>query len=370
MSRYASRVKKDIERWVADGLLDDKSGEALARDVEANDRASLSFGSILAMMAAVLLAAAILILVAANWDAFPRLLRVGALFAIIGGGYVGGAFLKVRDQPAFAEALWLIAAAAFGGALAMIGQMYHLAGDESQALVVWCLATALAAAALRSGPLTIASVVIAVAWLLLRGFAFWDDSPFPYLFIVVAAGLWVVSCWTRSEAARHLIMLAAVLYVVLLAMYQETPVMAGALAVVSAAAFALSVYRPDAVEKIMRLGGRLPVHGLVGFLSGMCIVQGYLLDENGSLVIAAAIALAGIAAAIVLAGRDSRTLRWIAYAGFGLQLCFIYVVTMGTMLGTAGLLLASGVVLGIAAFAITRIEKRMKVPPLAMEGAA
>ena len=70
----------------------------LPRDVEANERKSLSFGSILAMMAALLFGAAILIFVAANWEAIPRLARVAALFAVILGGYVGGAVLKTRDH--------------------------------------------------------------------------------------------------------------------------------------------------------------------------------------------------------------------------------------------------------------------------------
>src|SRR5690349_16540108 len=126
MASYASRVKQDIGRWVETGLVDGPTGEALARDVDSVDRNRLSFGSILAMMAAILLGAAILIFVAANWEAFPRLLRVIMLFAIILGGYVGGAWLKLRDHGAAAEASWLIAAAAFGASIALIGQMYHL----------------------------------------------------------------------------------------------------------------------------------------------------------------------------------------------------------------------------------------------------
>ena len=83
----------------------------------------------------------------------------------------------------------------------------------------------------------------------------------------------------------------------------------------------------------------------------------------------AVIAFAGIAAAIVLAGRDSHGLRWIAYGGFSLELAFVYTVTLGTMLGTAGLFFASGIVLGLVALLIIRIEKRMKAEP-ASQGAA
>ena len=91
MASYSTRVKRDIQRWVEQGLIAPQLAEQLSRDVEANERKSLSFGSILAMMAALLFAAAILVLVAANWEAIPRLVRVGALFAAILAGYVGGA---------------------------------------------------------------------------------------------------------------------------------------------------------------------------------------------------------------------------------------------------------------------------------------
>ncbi len=40
---------------------------------------------------------------------------------------------------------------------------------------------------------------------------------------------------------------------------------------------------------------------------------------------------------------------------------------MGTMLGTAGLFFASGIVLGLVAFLIIRIEKRMNAAPAAKE---
>ncbi|CAH2400568.1 hypothetical protein MES4922_250067 [Mesorhizobium ventifaucium] len=82
MASYSSRVRADITRWLQAGLIDASTADALKRDVEANERKSLSFGSILAVMAALLFGAAVLIFVAANWEAIPRLARVAALFAI------------------------------------------------------------------------------------------------------------------------------------------------------------------------------------------------------------------------------------------------------------------------------------------------
>jgi uncharacterized membrane protein len=371
MASYSSRVRADIARWRQAGLIDASTADVLARDIEANERRSLSFGSILAMMAALLFGAAILIFIAANWEAIPRLARVAALFAIILAGYVGGAVLKTRDHAAIGEALWIIAAAAFGGSIALIGQMYHLSGDEASVLITWGAGTALAAVALRSNPLTVASVGIADAWLFLKWFDYLKRTEFPHLFVVMALVLFAISFWTRSQAARHLIILSVIFYLVLLAMDHNTLQVAIPLVVVSALLFAAAIFAAGPVDRIVQLGGRLPLHALIGFLTGLAMIQFELADEasyNGGFAIASPVALAGIVAAIVLGGRESRGLRWVVYAGFAFELAIIYVVMLQSMLDTAGFFLAAAVLLGVLALVIIRIEKRMKAP--STEGAA
>lgn len=371
MASYSSRVRADAVRWVAQGIIDDRAAQAITADAEQSDRRSLSFGSILAIMAALLLGAAILIFVASNWEAIPRVARVGALFAIIFAGYVGGAVLKIADHAAIGEAVWLIAAAAFGGAIALIGQMYHLSGDEAQAILTWCAGTALAAAALRSGPLTMAAVALAAAWLFFLGVSFWRYSDFPHAFIVIAAVLWLVSYWTRSVGARHLLLLSLVFYGALWAAEADVLRVGSVMAAISAVLFAAAVAAPREVDRIARLDGLLPVHALIGFLAGIAMTQIELADTDGpGFAIASVVALGGIVAAVVFAGRESRGLRWIAYTGFAFELCLIYAVMIEGMLGTAGFFLAAGVILAILAVAIIRIERRMKAPAFPAGAAA
>lgn len=359
MASYAVRVKRDIARWVERGLVAPDLAQVLADDIDAHQRKSISFGAILAILAALLFAAALLIFVAANWEAMPRTWRVGLVFAALAAGYVGGAVLKQRDHPAFAEALWLIGAAGFGAAIALIGQMYHLSGDEAQAILVWCGGTALAAVILRSGPLTVGALVLADAWLAMIGLDFWGSTPFPYGFAAIALVLWAISYWTDSKVARHLILLSIDFYIILLAIEANIFVVSLLLALVAAALFAFAVTRPVEADRIVRLDGRLPLHGLIGFLTGMTLLQFGVIDEAGPLVAAAAVSFVGIAAALYSGGRDSRAVRWIAYLGFGCQLVFTYVVTLGTMLGTAGFFLLGSATLGILAWVIIRIERRV-----------
>jgi uncharacterized membrane protein len=252
MASYSSRVRADIGRWLQAGLVDAPTADALTRDIEANERKSLSFGTILAMMAALLFGAAILLFVASNWEDIPRLVRVAALFAVILAGYVGGAVLKMRDQAAIGEALWIVAAAAFGGSIALIGQMYHLTGDEASAMVTWGIGTALAAVALRSSPLTVAALGIAIAWLFVRAFDFYDRPVFPDFFVVMALVLFVVSFWTRSQPARHLIILSVIFYIAVRGLDQNTLALAIPLVVVSVLLFAVSIFAAATADRILQ----------------------------------------------------------------------------------------------------------------------
>lgn len=364
MAGHAAKVRRDIDRWVASGLIDRATGDVLFRDVREHERRGFSFGSILAIMAALLFGASILIFVASNWDAVPRIARVLALFAIILAGYVGGAALKLADHAAIGEAVWLVAAAAFGGSIAMIGQMYHLSGDETEAILVWCIGTTVAAAVLRSGVLTMGAVALASTWLFLRGVDFWRQTDFPHLFLALAAVLWAISYWSRSSGARHLILLSLMFYAVLAAVeYEVTPV-ALALTVVSAVLFLAPALAPEPVDRVVQLDGLLPAHALFGFLTGIVMLQLDIWDDPGpGFILAASVGLAATIGAVLLAGRDSRGLRWIAYVGFAVELCLIYAVTVGSMAFTSGFFLAAGAVLGALSFAIIRIEKRMQAQP-------
>ncbi|WP_274629243.1 DUF2157 domain-containing protein [Arvimicrobium flavum] len=363
MFDYQMRVRRDIERWTREGLIDARTADLLDRDVGSRQTAGASFGSVLAIMAAILLGASILIFVAANWEGIPRIARVLGLFALIATSYVGGAVLKQRDHPGFGEALFVLGAVAFGGSIALIGQMYHFAGDETEAILIWCAGTMVAAIGLRSPVLTNASVIIAVVWLLMREFDY-PSTGHPHGFLLLGAASWAISYWTRSRAARHLLVLSAILYAFLYGIDGRQMEMGVALVVVSAIVFAAALWAGDAVERLAQLGGPYPAHPLIGFMVGMSMIQVEVYDQFGPMLLTTLVAFAGIVAALVLRGRESALMRWIAYAAFTVELCLAYVITVGTMMDTAGLFLFSGLALAAVAFIISRIERRLGARPV------
>ncbi len=340
-------------------MIDAATAAALRRDVEQTSRSAISLGAVLSVMAAVLVCAAILILIAANIDEIPRIVRVLGLFAIIAVSYLGGAALKARERTSFGEALYLIGLAAFGASIALIGQMYHMSGDEAQAIMIWCLGGILAAVLLKSPILTNASVLIACAWLLI---AFdWgriDHGP-SYIFLVLMAVIWAISYWTESRVARHMVILAVLFYAFLYALSDDAVTVGVILIALSIGVFAAAYLAPDAVERFAQLGGPQPIHPLICFLLGVGLLQAQFADDFGPMLMLSLIAFAGIVTALVLRGRESRLMRWVAYLAFILELTLLYFMTIGSMVDTGALFLFSGFALAAVAFVISRIERRI-----------
>ncbi|NMG39994.1 DUF2157 domain-containing protein [Chelativorans sp. ZYF759] len=360
MASYAERVKNEIARWTADGLIDAGTAERLALDIEAHARSRISFPAIFAMMGGILVGAAVLLLVAANWEAIPRLVRVGLLMALILVGYVGGSVLKLRDHAVFGEAAWLVAAIAFGGSIALVAQMYHMSGDEADAILTWLAGTVLAAILLRCSPLTIGAVLLSGVWLLMTADLFVRTDAIPYLWLLLAAGLWAVSLWTGSHPARHLLSLVLVFFSWIAYFNTETALVPMLVLVLAGTLFAAErTSLPMAAR--LGLGGKPSLHGLVHFLSGMAMLH-VLYADDGLHFLLVLLTLAGVAGALLVAGRDNRGLRWLAYAAFAVELCYVYLVLLGTMLGTAGVLLLAGLGLALLAWVVRRLERRLAGP--------
>jgi uncharacterized membrane protein len=358
---YAKRLKSDVERWLERGVIDAATAERLRVEAERARSAQLSFGAILALMSAALLGAAILIFIAANWQVMPRLARVGMLFVIILAAYPAGAWLRASGRGGVAEAAWVLGACAFGASIALIGQMYHLSGDEADAVFIWGTATLIAAAALRSHALSAGAALLLGVWLVVGVGSSGISSPGLSLGILAICIVhWSVALWAGSRNARHLLLL--VLYLFILMHQPDFGASIGpsiVLVLIGGALFMLGRNPPTLEPRIAGIGSNgLVVQGLVAFLIGIGLLQLQWMDEPGFMVPTIG-AFAGIVAALLAEGRESRLLRRLCYAAFSFQLCFVYVVMFGSMLGTAGFFVAAGLALAALAFLIARIERRM-----------
>lgn len=143
---YRARLERDFKHWIDKGLLQENAARAMIAEYDGRE-STFRAGRVLLMLAALLLSASILLLVAANWEELPRLARVAGIVGLVWGFHLAAAWLLQSGRTAFAAAALVLGAAAFGGGIALIGQMYHLSGDAADAALLWFVGVCVSALA-------------------------------------------------------------------------------------------------------------------------------------------------------------------------------------------------------------------------------
>lgn len=199
---YIRQLKRDLDRWIADGLVPMANRERILASVAGpGERAALP--AILGVLGVVLLAAAAMSFVAANWEAMPKLARLGVVAGGMWTGFVIGAVLLVRQRPIFAHAAILFGIAMFGAGIFFVGQLYHLNSGWPPGLMLWAAGALATAALVPSRPAFIAALAIGFAWI----FA-WIDARYGaeihWSFLAFLAGAAALAHWRRWHGEFHL----------------------------------------------------------------------------------------------------------------------------------------------------------------------
>lgn len=371
MSLFVS-LSKQIDRWQAQGLLDKETASRLHADVRTNSN-GYGVGGVLAVLGALLLGAALILFIAANWETIPRIGRVGLILTVLWSGYIGGAWLQQRskDNPdnmiagMFAPALYLISAITYGAGLALVGQMYHISGDLTTAALAWGVGVLIAAILLRAPILCAAAVGIGGFYLytVLEELSGQINIVASYRWVLP---LYIAACvatmlYTKANKAMHLLAMLTFAYLLLLYFDLESlgiPI----LMIFIGAGLIVGYGRIPAFERLSYgFGSQLAGYGLAAILIALLILQVEdtgLLNEAGAGYSLAAITACVVA--LIVAGEKSGQLRWFAYAGFSLHVLYLATVTVGTMIGTAGVFLIGGLLIMGLAYFVTRMEKYLR----------
>lgn len=167
---YRDRVRADIRRWAALGLIDAEQEQRLDADV-AGRSGLIRVQVALAVAAALLLGTAAIAFVAANWDGmspFARLLLLLAADALAVGLACTAALRARAAQDGhlgwLAEVLTLLSLAVATGSIALMGQTFHLPADtRAFAVTIAALGTATALLTRSGGAGGVAALALAVA---------------------------------------------------------------------------------------------------------------------------------------------------------------------------------------------------------------
>src|SRR6266849_409766 len=202
---YRQRLEADVARWQAEGVITPATGETIRNSLP--PLAGINIPVVVGIVGGLLIAAAFLAFVAANWTEIPRVLRFAILLAGIAGAYGIGAGFARAGRPVLVDLAASVGAIIFGATIALVGQMYHLSDDFAAGLLLWA-AGALAAAALTGsrGALAVA-LASGVVWTSDRVVGAADVPHLPFVpFWMLAA---VLALAWNSRVAAHLVTLAA-----------------------------------------------------------------------------------------------------------------------------------------------------------------
>jgi uncharacterized membrane protein len=131
MAGYKERVKSDLDRWIAGGLVAGDKRDAILATIP--DARRLDAATTLAYVGAVLFGIAVIAFISANWDVMAKLARFVILLAAFLAIAGVGAWAVHRERPILSNIALLIAALVFAASIGLTGQIFDIAGNPKAA---------------------------------------------------------------------------------------------------------------------------------------------------------------------------------------------------------------------------------------------
>ncbi|MEM9279554.1 MAG: DUF2157 domain-containing protein [Pseudomonadota bacterium] len=163
MVNFTVGTRHQIRDWHSRGVIDNAMVEKLEADLD-RQKSSRSFSSIAVILGVICLCFGAMTFVAANWEEMSRLMRLVILTTSIIASFVISAAFEQNGKAAFAQSFVLLACGCFGATVMLVGQMYHLPGHASGAVLLWSLGTLAAAVFVRSIPALILATILVTLW--------------------------------------------------------------------------------------------------------------------------------------------------------------------------------------------------------------
>lgn len=208
MAAYKDRVKQDLDRWVANGLVDANKRDAILATLPEARR--MDAATALAWVGGVLLGIAIISFVAANWDFTPKLVRFAMLLVAFLGLAGGAAWASRGERPTLSNILLTLAALVFAASIGLTGQIFDIAGDpRSASYGAGVAAFALAAAGRSTGAALVGLVFIALGDFADRQWFSGSESEAPWMLLGAPLAAYLALRW-GSAALAHASALAII----------------------------------------------------------------------------------------------------------------------------------------------------------------
>lgn len=135
----------EMEWWRDAGILSAGQSQQILDQYESVAEAAESHNSraVNALMgtAALLVGAGVLLLISFNWEHMPVAAKLLLIFSTILGTYYGAFKVRQREMIGLSNVLFFLGAFFYGCGIMLIGQMFHLSGEPTNAVWFWALGT-------------------------------------------------------------------------------------------------------------------------------------------------------------------------------------------------------------------------------------
>ena len=348
---------KDIERWEAAGWLTPAGAASIRTDL-GERRSRLGLAAVLATLAAVLIAFGAMSFVAANWQAMSKLARLSVIAGGLWTSLGAAAILTHKGLDKFAGAAMLSAVAIFGAGIMLISQMYHVDGNPADLFLLWGGGALVAGLLTRSNPALAAALLLFATWSLSERFGDGIHAGVHWGFLPAWAAVAGGFLMMRWRPALHLMGITATFWILESAFATRFGSVRGDfLALLAGLAIMAASHRfRGQLEPWPSVPGGLMLYGSIIAFASTYMMHPVHAGEAGILVYGALV-LAGILAALAWNWRQgNREALWFAYVAFAIEIVTLYVVKIGTLLGTAGFFLGAGLLVAGLAFAAYRLH--------------
>ena len=194
--RFAAQLPAAVADWQARGIITAEQAGAILESCPVEEAGPVFRGrlvTILATLGAALIGLGVILFVAANWQAMPK--EVKLVLMLVGVPAVYGAGYWARYRRGYVRAgtaVLLLAAVAYGAAIHLVAQAYHVPVNHPNLMLLWFLGVMPLAYVTRSQSALTLGIVLLLAAVGFRGQEWlrdWELIPFRGIPLYLGLGL-------------------------------------------------------------------------------------------------------------------------------------------------------------------------------------
>lgn len=200
---YKKRVSRDLITWENEGWVTPTNADHIRKSLNQSDATS-RMPLVFMFLGAILLGFAALSFVAANWAEMSKLTKVVLLFTAMGSAYGAAIYCHLKKRPGYANIATLLGLLLFGVNIALVSQIYHISGDVSDGLLLWSLGALSTALLAGSRSALVLAIIGGASWNFTNGWTDQYSFHWPYLIF------WgICIAWAQKEQWREAFHLSA-----------------------------------------------------------------------------------------------------------------------------------------------------------------